>query len=250
MMKHILITGGGTGIGRALAGRFADKGWRVTIVGRRLNLLQEVARDYPDKISIISADVGSIQDRQKIVSEAKGTLDLLVHNAAVLGPVGPILDQSPEDWKSHMATNVEGPLFLTQALLPKLVENSRVVNISSGAAHQGIPGWGMYCTSKAALFMLGQLLKDELAQRNIWFGSVRPGIVDTPMQAEIRALEPEDFPMVEQFRQYKATGALVTSELVAQYLEWLLLEVSGPQLGEREWDIRDAEWQSAWQKLA
>lgn len=248
-MKHILITGGGTGIGRALAERFAAKGWRVTIVGRRLNLLQEVARDYPDKISIISADVGSIQDRQKIVAEAKGTLDLLVHNAAVLGPVGPILDQSPEDWKSHMATNVEGPLFLTQALLPNLVENSRVVNISSGAAHQGIPGWGMYCTSKAALFMLGQLLKDELAQRNIWFGSVRPGIVDTPMQAEIRALEPENFPMVEQFRQYKATGALVTSELVAQYLEWLLLEVSGPQLGEREWDIRDAEWQSAWQKL-
>jgi benzil reductase ((S)-benzoin forming) len=249
MMKHILITGGGTGIGRALAERFAAKGWRVTIVGRRLELLQEVARDYPDKISIISADVGSIQDRQKIVAEAKGTLDLLVHNAAVLGPVGPILDQSPEDWKSHMATNVEGPLFLTQALLPNLVENSRVVNISSGAAHQGIPGWGMYCTSKAALFMLGQLLKDELAQRNIWFGSVRPGIVDTPMQAEIRALEPENFPMVEQFRQYKATGALVTSELVAQYLEWLLLEVSGPQLGEREWDIRDSEWQSAWQKL-
>ena len=248
-MKHILITGGGTGIGRALAERFAAKGSRVTIVGRRLELLQEVARDYPDKISIISADVGSIQDRQKIVAEAKGTLDLLVHNAAVLGPVGPILDQSPEDWKSHMATNVEGPLFLTQALLPNLVENSRVVNISSGAAHQGIPGWGMYCTSKAALFMLGQLLKDELAQRNIWFGSVRPGIVDTPMQAEIRALEPENFPMVEQFRQYKATGALVTSELVAQYLEWLLLEVSGPQLGEREWDIRDAEWQSAWQKL-
>ena len=248
-MKHILITGGGTGIGRALAERFAAKGWRVTIVGRRLELLQEVARDYPDKISIISADVGSIQDRQKIVAEAKGTLDLLVHNAAVLGPVGPILDQSPADWKSHMATNVEGPLFLTQALLPNLVENSRVVNISSGAAHQGIPGWGMYCTSKAALFMLGQLLKDELAQRNIWFGSVRPGIVDTPMQAEIRALEPENFPMVEQFRQYKATGALVTSELVAQYLEWLLLEVSGPQLGEREWDIRDAEWQSAWQKL-
>jgi len=138
---------------------------------------------------------------------------------------------------------------LTQALLPNLVENSRVVNISSGAAHQGISGWGMYCTSKAALFMLGQLLKDELAQRNIWFGSVRPGIVDTPMQAEIRALEPENFPMVEQFRQYKATGALVTSELVAQYLEWLLLEVSGPQLGEREWDIRDSEWQSAWQKI-
>jgi benzil reductase ((S)-benzoin forming) len=250
MKKHILITGGGTGIGRALAERFAAKGWQVTIVGRRSDLLQEVVNEYPDRIKAISADVGKIQDRQKIVAEAKGTLDLLVHNAAVLGPVGPILAQNPEGWQSHMATNLEGPLFLTQAFLPSLVDNSRVVHISSGAAHQGIPGWGMYCTSKAALFMLGQLLKDELAQRNIWFGSVRPGIVDTPMQAEIRALEPENFPMVEQFRQYKATGALVTSELVAQYLEWLLLEVSGPQLGEREWDIRDAEWQSAWQKLA
>ena len=250
MKKQILITGGGTGIGRALAERFADKGWQVTIVGRRLDLLQEVVNEYPDRIKGISADVGKIQDRQKIVAEANGAFDLLVHNAAVLGPVGPILAQYVEDWRSHMATNVEGPLFLTQAFLPSLVENSRVVHISSGAAHQGIPGWGMYCTSKAALFMLGQLLKDELAQRNIWFGSVRPGIVDTPMQAEIRALKPENFPMVEQFRQYKATGALVTSELVAQYLEWLLLEVPGPQLGEREWDIRDAEWQSAWQKLA
>ena len=250
MKKHILITGGGTGIGRALAKRFADKGWLVTIVGRRVELLKEVAQEHPNKIISISADVGKIQDREKIVAEAKGTLDLLVHNAAVLGPVGPILDQNPEDWRTHMAINVEGPLFLTQALLPNLVENSRVVHISSGAAHQGIPGWGMYCTSKAALLMLGQLLKDELAQRNIWFGSVRPGIVDTPMQAEIRSLEPENFPMVEQFRQYKATGSLVTSELVAQYLEWLLLEISGPQLGEREWDIRDAEWQSTWQKLA
>jgi len=202
MNKHILITGGGTGIGRALAERFAKKGWLVTIVGRRLNLLQEVAQENPDKITFISADVGKIQDRQKIVNEAKGTLDLLVHNAAVLGPVGPILEQNPENWRTHMATNVEGPLFLTQALLPNLVQNSRVIHISSGAAHQGIPGWGMYCTSKAALYMLGQLLKDELAQRNIWFGSVRPGIVDTPMQEEIRNLDPEYFPRVEQFRQY------------------------------------------------
>jgi NAD(P)-dependent dehydrogenase (short-subunit alcohol dehydrogenase family) len=248
MKKHLMITGGGTGIGRALAVRFADKGWQVTIVGRRSELLQEVVSEYPESIRAIAADVGKKEDRQKIVSEAQETIDLLVHNAAVLGPVGPVLNQNLEDWRSHMATNVEGPLFLTQAFLSNLIENSRVIHISSGAAHHGIAGWGMYCTSKAALFMLGQLLKDELAQRNIWFGSVRPGIVDTPMQAEIRGLAHENFPMVEQFRQYKVTGALVTSELVAQYLEWLLLEVSGPQLGEKEWDIRDMEWHHAWQK--
>ena len=94
MKKQILITGGGTGIGRALAERFAAKGWQVTIVGRRVDLLQEVVNEYPDRIKAISADVGKIQDRQKIVAEAKGTLSLVVHNAAVLGPVGPILAQN------------------------------------------------------------------------------------------------------------------------------------------------------------
>ena len=82
MKKQILITGGGTGIGRALGERFAAKGWQVTIVGRRSDLLEEVVNEYPDRIKAISADVGKIQDRQKIVDEAKETLHLLVHNAA------------------------------------------------------------------------------------------------------------------------------------------------------------------------
>ena len=70
MKKQILITGGGTGIGRALAERFAGKDWQVTIVGRRSDLLEEVVNEYPDRIKAISADVGKIQDRQKIVAEA------------------------------------------------------------------------------------------------------------------------------------------------------------------------------------
>jgi NAD(P)-dependent dehydrogenase (short-subunit alcohol dehydrogenase family) len=64
-------------------------------------------------------------------------MHLLLHNAAVLGPVGSLLEVSPKDWRSHMASNVEGPLFLTQQLLPKLVVDSRVIQISSDAAHQG-----------------------------------------------------------------------------------------------------------------
>ena len=145
-----------------------------------------------------------------------------------------MLEVSLEDWRSHIASNVEGPLFLTQELLPKLVEGSRVIQISSGAAHQGKKGIGLYCTSRAALSMLGQILKDELAKQGIWFGTVIPGQVDTPMQAEIRAIDPEIMPMVEQWREYKTTGSLFKPEFVAQFLEWLLLEVHGAQLGERE----------------
>ena len=122
--KHILITGGGTGIGRALAKRFAAKGWQVIIVGRRSELLQDVVSQYPDSIRAITADVGKHEDRQTIIYNVEEPLHLLVHNAAVLGPVGPLLEVSLEDWRSHIASNVEGPLFLTQELLPKLVEGS------------------------------------------------------------------------------------------------------------------------------
>ena len=108
----------------------------------------------------------------------------------------------------------------------------------------------MYCTSKAALLMLGQILKNELAKQGIWFGTVIPGNVDTPMQAEIRAIDPEIMPMVEQWRQYKAKCALIDPEFVSQFLKWLLLDVHGAQLGEREWNIRDSEWQHASQRLA
>ena len=69
------------------------------------------------------------------------------------------------------------------------------------------------------------------------------------MQAEIRAIDPEIMPMVEQWREYKTTGSLFEPEFVAQFLEWLLLEVHGPQLGEREWNILDSEWQHASQRL-
>ena len=122
--KHVLITGGGTGIGRALAKRFAAKGWQVIIVGRRSELLQDVVGQYPDSIRAITADVGKYEDRPIITFQVIEPLHLLVHNVAVLGPVGSLLDVSLEDWRSHIASNVEGPLFLTQELLPKLVESS------------------------------------------------------------------------------------------------------------------------------
>ncbi len=95
--KHILITGGGTGIGRVLAKRFAAKGWQVIIVGRRPELLQDVVSQNPDSIRAITADVGKHEDHQIITSLVQEFLHLLVHIAAILGPVGPLLKVGLED---------------------------------------------------------------------------------------------------------------------------------------------------------
>ena len=89
--------------------------------------MQDVVSPNPDSIRAVTANVGKPEDRQIITSQVQEPLHLLVHNAAVLGPVGPLLEVSLDDWRSHMATNVEGPLFLTRELLPKLVEGSRVI---------------------------------------------------------------------------------------------------------------------------
>eukprot|EP00957_Ditylum_brightwellii_P005530 424079-Ditylum_brightwellii.AAC.1 len=91
-----------------------------------------------------------------------------------------------------MAVNMEGPLFLTQALLPKLkaatttIGGARVLHISSGASQKPYRGWGPYCTSKAGLNMIYRVLREELQPHNIHVGSVRPGVVDTPMQDQAR----------------------------------------------------------------
>ena len=95
--EHILITGGGTGIGRVLAKRFAAKGWQVIIVGRRPELLQDVVSQNPDSIRAITADVGKHEDHQIITSLVQEFLHLLVHNVAILGPVGPLLKVGLED---------------------------------------------------------------------------------------------------------------------------------------------------------
>ena len=80
--------------------------------------------------------------------------------------------------------------------------------------------------------MLRQILKDELAKQRVWFGTVIPGQVDTPIKAEIKQIDPEIMPMVEQWREYKTTGSLFKPEFVAQFLGWLLLDANGGQLGE------------------
>ncbi|MGA1627003.1 MAG: SDR family oxidoreductase, partial [Prochlorothrix sp.] len=119
------------------------QGWRVLAVVRREALLQELAEQTSGAVKALAADVADPSTGARIEQAlGEGSLELLVHNAAVLEPSGPLETISREAFREHVAINLEAPLFLTQALLPRLVPESRVLHISSGAAHRNLPGWG------------------------------------------------------------------------------------------------------------
>jgi len=241
MSDIALITGGGSGIGRALAHRLAERyQMDVYIVGRRPEKLQQTAAPFPERIFAIPADVSTEERRASIAAALKNRkIRFLVHNAGVLDPVKPLLEVTVQEWRNHMAVNVEGALFLTQKLVPLLEKGARILHISSGAAHNAYAGWGAYCASKAALHMIYQVFREELKAYGIIVGSLRPGVVDTPMQDHVREAAPEIFPALEKFLNLKKEGKLFSPETVAKFIAYLLFQTSEAQFSVQEWDIRD-----------
>lgn len=239
MNELAVVTGGGTGIGRALVQRLATEGLAVIAIGRRSAPLEVLAQLQPDRIEPRTADVATPEGRERVAEAVAGRrIRYLLHNAGVLDPVAPLATVGLEEWRYAQAVNVEGPLFLTQRLLPHLT-GGRVLHVSSGAAHHPIAGWGAYCTSKAALYMVYQVLDLELHARDIAVASVRPGVVDTPMQALIREQDSERFPDVERFRELKRTGGLTSPESVADFIWQLLTRTTADEFSAQEWDVQE-----------
>ncbi|KTD18836.1 yueD sepiapterin reductase [Legionella lansingensis] len=239
-----VVTGGGTGIGRALAQALASRGNKVLIVGRHENTLAETA-DFSPLISFLCADVSTHEGRQTIATQLKYIISLagLIHNAGTIEPIVPIAAVDELSWHHTMATNLDGPLFLTQILLDKL-KHGRVLHIGSGAAYFPVTGWAAYCVSKAALSMLTRCW--QLESRSTAFTSVMPGIIDTDMQAIIRHARFMDEEKRHFFQVLKEDRRLLSPETVALFLCWLLLDVSKEQFISQEWDIYDKSHHSSW----
>jgi len=159
--KTALITGGSAGLGRALVAALSDQGWHVVTDARdaaRLDLL----RDLPgaDRITAIPGDVTDAAHRDALLATVtdRGRLDLLVHNAGVLGPASGdtrfrlLADTTPDDLQHVWRHNVGAPLVLTSLMLPALAGSHGVLmSISSDAAVEHYAGWGLYSASKAGL---------------------------------------------------------------------------------------------------
>ena len=185
--KRALVTGGTSGLGRALAQKLNDLGARVAVVARNRDGIERLRKTHPDILGL-QADISDKRSIHPIVGEVHanwGGLDLLFNVASYLGetPLKLLADTSCEDFEKVLQTNLLGPFRLTKAVLPNMLlgQNGFVINISSDAAVNAYPRWGAYSVSKAAVDHLTRIFSVENQGTGVRFLSIDPGDMNTPM---------------------------------------------------------------------
>ena len=182
MSPAALVTGGGSGIGAAIARRLASDGYGVCITGRRREPLEEVAAET-GAVPLVAdtSDWQQAMDAVRVAQETFGRLDVLVCNAGISSG-GSVEEQSLEGWDAVLRTNLTGAFLATRAALPGLVETKgAVVTISSDAGLHASPASAAYCSAKAGLIMLTQCIALDYGPRGVRANCVCPGWVRTPM---------------------------------------------------------------------
>jgi NAD(P)-dependent dehydrogenase (short-subunit alcohol dehydrogenase family) len=207
--RTALVTGGGTGIGRAVALALAARGADVWITGRRAAPLEDCAAHYASNDDdrealgglirwrvIDATDSEATEALAKEIRSDHGSLHILVNNAAILGPTGPLSDIDPSEVEAVWDINIHGLYSTTAIMLPLLraasaegLAGACVINLSSGVGRQGRAGWGPYAASKFAVEGLTQCWADELATEGIAVNALNPGATATTMRAEAKPAE-------------------------------------------------------------
>ena len=226
-----IVTGGGRGFGRAIAETLAGLGASVIIASRNAPELDDVAngiKKQGGRALAQTADVSDERQVQELVLAAErwvGPPTILVNNAGVLDPVGPLAETSGASWLRNIAINVGGTYLVTRAVLPGMLDRDygRVVNISSGAADRASAGWSAYCAAKAAVDQLTRVLALEMEGSGVTVCAFHPGFMDTAMQERIRRATPQEFPRVEEYRQAHRDGRTKDPHDTARIVAYLCL---------------------------
>ncbi|MFE2686913.1 SDR family NAD(P)-dependent oxidoreductase [Streptomyces mirabilis] len=180
--KTALVTGASSGIGRAIAQRFADDGARVYLTGRRKDELEAAAEAIgPDAVAV-PADVSRAADLDRVMDVIRADghrLDAVVANAG-LGDGARLQDVTEEQFDFVFGVNTKGSLLTVQKSLPLLAEPASVILLASSTIHRGADRMGVYAASKAAVRSLGRTWAAELAPRGIRVNVITPGPIATP----------------------------------------------------------------------
>jgi len=208
--KVILITGAGSGLGKALAVAAGQAGAKVICAGRRKERIQQAADEVTKAGGVGTAlemdvmDLKSVEKGLKI-AEKVGPIDVLINNAGIITGMKVVQDLPVEEWDKIMATNVRGPYLLMRAILPGMIQRGfgRILNISAPIKH--LPKASAYCASKCALDSLTKAVSYELKGLDILVNAVEPPFLDTEMHK----------------------GGKKPDEVVAQILELVALEAGG-----------------------
>ena len=247
-----IVTGGGRGFGRAIAETLAGLGASVIIASRNAPELDEVAngiKKQGGRALAQTADVSDERQVQELVLAAErwvGPPTILVNNAGVLDPVGPLVETSGASWLRNIAINVGGTYLVTRAVLPGMLDRDygRVVNISSGAADRASAGWSAYCAAKAAVDQLTRVLALEMEGSGVTVCAFHPGFMDTAMQERIRKATPQEFPRVEEYRQAHREGRTKDPHDTARIVAYLCLPETQRNGAVLEVDDRDIAGQA------
>jgi NAD(P)-dependent dehydrogenase (short-subunit alcohol dehydrogenase family) len=186
--KVVLVTGGGTGIGRAIATVFADAGARVVVCGRNYEQLKEVAEDLGGHA--IAADVSneeSVQALYEQIIQTEGTLDILVNNAGVTGPVSNAEDMDMSEWDEAVAINIRGVLLCIKYAAPLLKRQvgGSIINMSSLMGLRGYPMRAAYTATKFAVIGITEAVAQELGPFGIRVNAICPGAVNGELMKRV-----------------------------------------------------------------
>jgi NAD(P)-dependent dehydrogenase (short-subunit alcohol dehydrogenase family) len=195
--KVALVTGAGSGIGRATAEAFAAKGCRVVLAGRREDALGKLAsaiRTGGGEAAVARTDVSVAGEVERMVArviEAFGRLDFAVNNAGIEGQLHPITDLPEEEWDRVLDTNLKGVYLCMKYEGRAMLESGNggvIVNVGSVNSFLGVATASAYVASKHGMVGLTSSVSAELAPRGIRVNLVCPGIIDTPMHRRLRRL--------------------------------------------------------------
>src|SRR5258707_14043832 len=191
--KVALVTGGGTGIGRATAAEFAREGAQVYITGRRGPELDAAAASIGPSVTAIQGDVTKPKDLDRIygqIGQEKGHVDIVFANAGVadFAPIGAITE---EHFDKIFGINVKGAMLTAQKALPLMPDGGTIILTGSDASIKGIAGTSVYSATKAAVRSFARTWTSDLKDRGIRVNVVSPGAIETPMFTETQAGHPE-----------------------------------------------------------
>jgi len=221
-MNKVIVTGHTRGLGAAIAAELKARGLAVLGLARGRSALAGI-----EQAEVDMADPAALQawlagpTLRDFLADADTAY--LVNNAGVVTPVGSLAAQAPAAVLQAVMLNVGAPLALAAAFVQAAPDAARrILHISSGAGRNAYPGWAVYCATKAALDQHARAVQLDGDPR-VLAVSLAPGVIDTDMQAAIRAMPDANFPLRERFVELKDTGGLTSPEDCARNLADYLL---------------------------